>query len=658
MSDLAKDLDWVSVGPADLPEGRVKTVSARTHFICLSHFDGHWAAMDNHCPHQGGPLGEGTIERGEAGKCWIRCPWHGWDFDPLTGAPPGGHEDTGQKTYPVEVRDGEVFIGLEPEPPHTRTVTDAMAETMVNWGVKRVFGMVGHSNLGLADAIRRRVADGEMSYVGIRHEGAAAFAASAYGKLTGKPAACLTIAGPGATNLLTGMWDAKVDRAPVLALTGQVQTQVFGPGAFQDIDLKSAFDAVSRFSQPVLSTSKHTELASLAIKTALIERDVAHLIFPDDVQTQPSDAPAATPLGRLSGPVVKPADEDVEAALGMIAQAKRPLIIMGHGAWEAKDAIIAMAEALGAPVVTTFKGKGLIPDSHPNAAGVLGRSGTPIASWFMNECDLQIVLGASFSNHTGINPGKPTIQVDFERMQLGKFHPVTLPIWGEIGAFCAAIAPRASKGDGPDQIAELAERWAMWRAEKAGRLSEEGSRGVASVAVFEALSRVAPADALITVDVGNNTYSFGRYFETKGQRVMMSGYLGSIGFALPAAIGAWSATQDFDALRGRKVISISGDGGFGRYAMELTTLVKYGMDVTHVLLHNDELGKISKEQRSGEWPVWETSLVNPSFAAFARLCGAHGAKVTKGADVEAALAEALAVNGPALVEVMTDAELV
>jgi len=243
-------------------------------------------------------------------------------------------------------------------------------------------------------------------------------------------------------------------------------------------------------------------------------------------------------------------------------------------------------------------------------------------------------------------------------MQLGKFHPVTLPVWGEIGAFCAAVTPHLSKGEGPDQIAELVERWRMWRAEKQGRLSEEGSRGVASVAIFEALSRIAPADALITVDVGNNTYSFGRYFETKGQRVMMSGYLGSIGFALPAAMGAWAATQDFEEFRGRKVISISGDGGFGQYAMELTTLVKYGMDVTHVLLHNDELGKISKEQRSGEWPVWETSLVNPSFSAFARLCGAHGAKVTKGADVEAALSEALAVNGPALVEIMTDAELV
>lgn len=653
-------LDWISVGKSeDVPEGRVKTVSARNVYLCLSHFDGQWAAMDNHCPHQGGPLGEGTIERGLDDKCWIRCPWHGWDFDPLTGAPPGGHEDSGQTTYPVEVRDGEVFVGLEPEPPHTRTVTDAMAETLVNWGVKRVFGMVGHSNLGLADAIRRRTVEGQMSYVGIRHEGAAAFAASAYGKLTGKPAACLAIAGPGATNLMTGMWDAKVDRAPVLALTGQVQTQVFGPGAFQDIDLKSAFQAVSRFSQPVLSTSNHTELASLACKTALIERDVAHLIFPDDVQTQPSDARAGTPEGRMSAPVVKPVDEDVETAVAMIGKAKRPLFVIGHGAWEARDAIVAMAQALGAPVVTTFKGKGLIPDSHPNAGGVLGRSGTPIASWFMNESDLLIVLGASFSNHTGINRGKPIIQVDFERMQLGKFHPVTLPVWGEIGAFCNAVTPQLSRSaNGPDQISELAERWQMWRAEKATRMTEESTGGVHSVAVFEALARVAPADALIAVDVGNNTYSFGRYFETKGQRVMMSGYLGSIGFALPAAMGAWSATQDFEEFAGRKVISISGDGGFGQYAMELTTAVKYGMDITHVLLHNDELGKISKEQRSGQWPVWETSLVNPSFSAFARLCGAHGAKVTKGSDVEAALATALAIEGPALVEIMTDAELV
>jgi thiamine pyrophosphate-dependent acetolactate synthase large subunit-like protein/nitrite reductase/ring-hydroxylating ferredoxin subunit len=654
------ELEWIRVGRvSELPEGRVMTVTARTTSICLSHFKGQWAAMDNHCPHQGGPLGEGSIETGVEGKCWIRCPWHGWDFDPLTGRSPGGHEDSGQALFPVKIDKDEILIGLPAASPRARTISDVMAETMVNWGIKRVFGMVGHSNLGLADAIRLRAADGEMSYIGIRHEGAAAFAASAYGKLTGRVAACLTIAGPGATNLLTGMWDAKVDRAPVLALTGQVQTQVFGPGAFQDIDLKSAFEGVARFSQPVLDSSKHAELVSLACKTALIERDVAHLIFPDDVQTLPSDAPAEGPGGRMAGSAVVPGDADLAAAVKLINAAKRPIFVVGHGAFGAREAIIALAEKLGAPVLTTFKGKGLIADNHPNAAGVLGRSGTPIASWFMNESDLIVALGTSFSNHTGIENSKPIIQVDFERMQLGRFHPITLPVWGEIGEFCSAIERRLVRpADGADQIDELAKRWKIWRAEKQHRLSEQRGKGIHSAAIFDVLSKLVPEDAIIAVDVGNNTYSFGRYFETKGQRVLMSGYLGSIGFGLPAAIGAWAATQDFPEFAGRKIISISGDGGFGQYAMEFTTAVKYGMNITHVLLNNAELGKITKEQRAGEWPVWETNLINPSFAVFARLCGGQGIKVTETRDLEDALAKAIAHDAPSLVEIITDPELV
>ncbi len=654
-------LDWISVGKTkSFPEGRVKTVTARTVSICLSHFDGQFAAMDNHCPHQNGPLGEGSIEKGIDGQCWIRCPWHGWDFDPLTGKPPGGHDDSGQKLFPVEVRDGEVFIGLEPEPPHQRTATDAMAETMVNWGVKRVFGMVGHSNLGLADAIRLRVNDGEMHYIGIRHEGAGAFAASAYGKLTGKPAACLTIAGPGATNLLTGLWDAKVDRSPVLALTGQVQTQVFGPGAFQDIDLSSAFSAVSHFSQTVLSSSKHGELMSLACKNALDHQDVAHLIFPDDVQTIPSEAPAGKPEGRMGRTDISPSAEDQKDCAALINKAKRPVIIVGHGAQRAREQIIALAEKLGAPVLTTFKAKGLIPDDHPNAGGTLGRSGTPIASWFMNEADLLIAFGSSFSNHTGIEPSKPIIQVDYDRSQLGKFHAVELPIWAEIGAFCDVMSSQITKAkDAADQLADLADRWRMWRNEKDNRLKEEADNGVHSAAIFAVLSKLAPADAIIAVDVGNNTYSFGRYFETKGtQRVLMSGYLGSIGFGFAASMGAWAATQDFEEFKGRKVISISGDGGFGQYPMDFTTAVKYGMNVTHILLHNGELGKITKEQKAGEWPVWETSLHNPSFSAFARLCGGYGQKVLQSDKLEETIAEALAQDKPALVEIMTDADLI
>ncbi|RED12196.1 thiamine pyrophosphate-dependent enzyme [Pontivivens insulae] len=657
MTTKQAELDWIKVADVEqLPEGRVMTVTARTTSICLSHFDGQWAAMDNRCPHQGGPLGEGSIEKGVDGACWIRCPWHGWDFDPITGAPPGGHEDTGQQLYDVKVEDGEVFVGLEPEPDHERTVTDVMAETFSNWGIRAVFGMVGHSNLGLADALRRQTVAGNMRYIGVRHEGAAAFAASGYGKLTGKPAACLAIAGPGATNLVTGLWDAKVDRAPVLALTGQVQTQVFGPGAFQDIDLLAAFAPVTKFSQPVLTTSNHAELASLACKSAIVERDVAHLVFPDDVQTVPSDADATSPAGRLGQPVIQAAADDLEKAREMIAGAKRPFIVVGHGAVGAMDQVLSLVEALKAPVVTTFKGKGLVSDSHPYAAGVLGRSGTPIASWFMNECDLILTLGSSFANHTGIEPSKPIIQVDFERAQLGKFHPVALPVWGEIGAFCDAML--STPHQHADQAEEIAERWAIWRAEKESRITDDAGKGLGAAVVFKHLSALCPENAVIAVDVGNNTYSFGRYFETKGQRVLMSGYLGSIGFSFPAAMGAWAATQEDPDYAGRPVISISGDGGFGQYAMEFTTAVKYGMNITHILLNNGQLGKITKEQRAGHFPSWQTDLVNPSFATFARLCGGHGIKVTEADQIADAMQQALAHDGPSLVEIMTDMELV
>ena len=662
MTSNNNDLQWYRVADVDeLPAGRVKTITAGTHSMALTNIDGEFTAMDNRCPHQGGPLGEGSIETGADGQCWLRCPWHGWDFDPKTGRSPGGHEDSGQKLYPVEVRDDGIYVGLEVESSHVTTVTDVMAETMTNWGVTTVFGMVGHSNLGLADALRLQEKSGRLNYYGIRHEGAAAFACSGYAKLTGKPAACLTIAGPGATNLMTGLWDAKIDRAPVLALTGQVDAQVLGPGAFQEIDLAAAFAPVARFSQTVLHTSKHAELMTLACKNAVVERDVAHLIFPDDVQTLPAEASASAsrPQGRVAVSNIAPDDGALSDAVSLINKSKRPIVIVGYGARNAMDEVIQLAERLKAPVLTTFKAKGQIADDHALAAGVLGRSGTPVASWFMNECDVILAFGSSFSNHTGITPKRPIIQVDFDRMTLGKFHSVTVPVWAEIGVTAKLMTARlGSKVDTVDQTPELAERWKIWRQEKQSRLSDDQGKGLNSSVVFAALSQVAPSDAIISVDVGNNTYSFGRYFESQGQRILMSGYLGSIGFSFSAAMGAWAATQDQDAYQGCKVISVSGDGGFGQYMGDFNTAVKYNMDITHVLLNNSELGKISKEQRAGEWPVWQTDLHNPSFAAYAKLCGGKGIHVTKEEQIEAALKDALAHSGPALVEIITDADLI
>ena len=650
------------IGVDELDVGRVTTVTVERESLCVTRTDAGFGCLANACPHQGGPLGEGSIEGG-----WLRCPWHGYDYSPTNGRPPPPFDDA-PGAYRTEVRSDGVYVALPTPSVRTRTVSDQLVETMTAWGVAWVFGMVGHSNLGFADALRVAESRGDLAFIGVRHEGAAAFAATAYGKLTGGLAACFAIAGPGSTNLLTGLYDAKMDRAPVLAISGQVPSKVRGRGAFQDTDLSAAFADVARYSQTVQAGSDATELMNLACKTALVERDVAHLVLPDEVQVLPAPHggrnDAGLPQGRIGDRAVSPAASALDAALEVLSGAARPMIIVGHGARNGIDDIVALAEAIGAPVATTFKGKGLISDQHPLACGVLGRSGTPIASWFMNEADALVTFGVSFANHTGISSYKPIVQVDFDPMALGRFHAVTVPMLADVGVAARTLAGVLRSRTNPDSAAaEVDARWAIWRAEKQRRRDDDRSSGMNSAVVFETLSRLVPADAIMTVDVGNHAYSFGRYFEPCGQTVLMSGYLGSIGFAFPAAMGCWAATQRAPGVDGspwaeRSVVSVSGDGGFGQYAMELTTAVKYGMDITHVLLNNGELGKISKEQRAAELDVWQTSLHNPSFAEFAELCGAMGQQVTAAKDLDTALSDALAHPGPALVEVMTDPLLV
>ena len=643
-SGAEQEQAWVGVGRArDFAIDRIHAVSVGEKSVALVKTNDTWHALEGRCPHQGGPLDEGLLCDGA-----VRCPWHGYDFSLKTGVGIGNEDAVDV----LKVRETNGIIEVEaPKPTHSPwTVSHVIAETLVEWGVDTVFGMVGHSNLGLAEAIRIQEGRGKIRYIGVRHEGAASFACSGYAKVSGKPAACLSIAGPGATNLLTGLWDAKVDRAPVIALTGQINTQVMGPGAFQEIDLASAFSAVSRFSQTILPESNHAELAALALKTAVVERDVAHLIFPDEVQTLDAGTQGPAPReGRISAVEISPPPEAVDFALYRIWRAKRPVIIVGYGARSGIADVIALADTLNCPVLTTFKAKGLISDAHPLGAGVLGRSGTPVASGFMNQADLLITFGASFSAHTGIATNKPIIQVDFDRMALGKFHGVDQPIWGDIGTTAKILLERLGESTRqPDQRDELAQRWQSWREEKQARAKQNNGTGVNSALIFHELSEAVPDDAIMSVDVGNNTYSFGRYFECKQQSVLMSGYLGSIGFGFPAAMGAWAAATD------RKVVSVSGDGGFGQYMGEFMTAVKYGMNITHVLLNNSELGKISKEQRDGEWKVWQTQLHNVNFADYARLCGGTGYRVEKAADLGQALKDALTQDTPSLVEIIAD----
>src|SRR4051794_22769292 len=328
---------WHRVEPAEVPdEGRVGSAVIDGRPVALTRCGGRLGALENRCPHQGGPVGEGSIENG-----WLRCPWHGYDYDPLTGRPPEGFTDA-VAAYEVEEREDGAFVRLPAKRVTVRTVGDVVVETLVAHGVETVFGMVGHSNLGLAEAMRKAEERGELRYVGIRHEGAAAFAASAYGKLTGRPAACFAIAGPGSTNLLTGLYDAKLDGSPVIALSGQVPSSVVGRGAFQDVDLQAVFRDVSAWNATVNAGSDHGELAALAVKHAVDSRGVAHLVFPDEVQVLASERGPALPTGRSSVRRVRPDEQVLADAARAVRGASRPVIIAGEGARNARTELLAL----------------------------------------------------------------------------------------------------------------------------------------------------------------------------------------------------------------------------------------------------------------------------------------------------------------------------
>ncbi len=643
---MATQKTWYKIldGLSDLEENKLKEVQAGKKTLAVSKINGKIGVVDNSCPHMGGPLAEGTIENG-----YIKCPWHGYEFHTCTGKSPKGFDDE-VAAYTVEIRDNGVYVEIEEDAVHETTISDVMVETMVNWGVDTVFGMVGHSNLGLADAMRLEEEKGRLKFIGIRHEGAASFAASAYGKLTGKPAACLTIAGPGATNLYTGMWDAKVDRAPLLALTGQVATQVVGTGNFQEVDLISAFSSVADFNHRVQADSPHAELMGLAIKKAILNRDVSHLTFPDEVQVLPAkDSKADNGNNRMPNLSISPPKEEIDNAIELIKKAKRPVVIIGHGAKDGSKEVMAFAEKIGAPAMTTFKAKGIISDKHPLVCGVLGKSGTPVSAHFMSKADLLIVFGASFARHTGISESIPTIQIDYDPLALAKFNEITVRVLGEIKT-TATILENELKEIKHDRSfeEEIETHWKNWREEKKSR-ADTISEFVHPAKVFAELNKYAPDNGVMCVDVGNNAYSFGRYFESKQHSFLLSGYLGSIGFALPAAIGAWAAVKGE-----RPIVAVAGDGGFGQYMAELTTVAKYKIPVKIIILNNNQLGKISKEQRDGQFDVWKTELSNPNFSEFAESCGIKGFRAVDNKSVEKCIKELFMVEGPALLEIITD----
>ncbi|MDN7025548.1 thiamine pyrophosphate-binding protein [Methanoculleus sp. FWC-SCC1] len=528
-------------------------------------------------------------------------------------------------------------------PSEVVTVADALAAELAAWGVRLVFGMPGESSLPLVDAVRKR---DDLRYIVVRHEEAAAMAASAYHKLTGGVAACLTIAGPGATNLATGLYDAKEDRAAVLALCGQVQTQYTGPGGFQEIDQDAFFRPVTVFNNTVADPSTAIELLTRALRYAVINRGVAQLSVPGDVQRDMVRPAHCRRESCLPGGVIAPADDAIERAAGVIDGAKQPVIVAGWGAMKAAASVLALAGKLAAPIVTTFRAKGIFPDENEWLVGIHGPLGPPQARKVVDEADLLIACGVGFSQYTGLPADKPTVQIEVDPLQIGK-HPFAAALWGHCEVILPALAGRVRERRDDAVLPRIAAMKQEWNA-TLEREANPNATPLRPPFIMQALSETVPADAVITVDVGENGWWFGRNFVMKRQRFAMSGYLGTMGFALPGAIAAKLAYPE------KTVVCITGDGGFAMGMGDFTTAVKYDLPMAVVILNNHELAMITEEQREAHYPPYATDLTNPNFAAYGELCGGAGKKVSRPGDLRAVLAEAMRADVPFIVDIETD----
>ncbi len=580
----------------------------------------------------------------------------GWHC-PLCQMPPSYFEPENAPTKPAPAP--------SPEKTEKSFKSGVLVEQLAREGLRWVFGMVGHSNLGFAEALRQHnplQKAGRIRFIGIRHEGAAAFAAAAYGKLTHRPAACLSIAGPGATNMSTGVADALLDHAPMLALMGQVPSSEAGEGIFQELPLEQCFAPLTVGCYTQSATLNNAQLGQSSYRKSLDKKGPVALILPDDVQHLEAAANELVLARSERVPAVPAASpEGIAEALRLLRATKRPVIILGYGAEHALDEVRLLAQKLQSPIATTYRAKGYVGDDEPLACGLIGRSGVSVASKFVQEADLILAVGLGFSRHSSLPTaeGKTIIRIDHSAEALCRRCQPSCALLGDAASTLRALLQEWQDEEARPSIqASLAKEWEAWREQKNQRAwGKPSGDGIAPAALLSVLAQLLPAKAIVSVDVGQVAYSVGRYIECKtGQRYLLSYYLGSIGVGLPAAMGAYAATCEATEWEAHPVFAIVGDGGLGQYLAELSTVAKYKMPLKIIVLNNSELAKITSEQELAHYPVWETKLTNPDFAQLARSCGMHGVRIDSLEALHEKLREALAQKGPVLIDVRTCSE--
>jgi pyruvate dehydrogenase (quinone)/pyruvate oxidase len=536
-----------------------------------------------------------------------------------------------------------------------RTAADVLVEGIIGWGVDTVFGIPGDGINGIMEALRQRRE--RIRFIQVRHEEAAAFMACAYAKYTGRLGCCLATSGPGGIHLLNGLYDAKLDQAPVLAITGQTYSDLKGSKFQQEVNMTLLFEDVSVYNQEVINPNQVEMLVDAACRHALSRRGVAHLTFPVDYQEQEPTGKGTMhkveghTTSRWTPPLAVPPEDELRLAAFLLNESKRPIVLVGQGALGAGAEVIELADKLGAPIVKALLGKAVVPDDHPLTTGGLGLLGTTPSQEAMEQADALLIIGSSFPYMEYLPKPEQAkgVQIDDRPDRIGLRFPVEVGLIGDarptVAALSRLVERKEDRGFLERAQAGMQEWWELMSTQ-----ARRDDVPIKPQRVAWELSELADDDAIISTDSGTITTWIARQFKIRGrQKFSCSGTLATMACGMPYAIAAKIAYPD------RQSIAFVGDGGFTMLMGEFLTAVKYELPIVVVIIRNNTLGQIKWEQIVflGN-PEYGVELHNPDFAKFADACGGLGFKVVRPEEIRPALERALASGRPAVVEVVVD----
>ena len=536
----------------------------------------------------------------------------------------------------------------------TKTASDVLIDTLQAWGVTVIFGLPGDGINGIMESLRQR-AD-QIRFVQVRHEESAAFMACAYAKYTGRLGVCLATSGPGGLHLLNGLYDAKLDGQPVLAITGHHFHDLIGTYAQQDVDLDRVFADVAVYSQRIMGTAHVENVTMLACRTALARRGVAHINFPVDLQSMKVEkgsernVPGHSSDEFAIGAAI-PCDDDLRRAVGLLNEGKKTVILAGRGALGAGDLLEELADLLAAPIVKPLLGKGVVADDSPFTTGGIGLLGTRPSQEALEECDTLLLAGTSFPYIEFYPDPKKAraVQIDVDPVRIGLRYPVEVGLVGDCRRTLEKLIPLLRRRTDRTFLEKAQERMAEWwkLMEEQGTRPEKPMKP--QVVAWELGKRLA-ANAIVSADSGTVTTWCARHIKSKREQMFsLSGTLASMANSLPYAIAAQIAYPD------RQCIAFVGDGSFTMLMGELATAVKYRLPIKIIIIKNNTLGMIKWEQMVflGN-PEYGCELQPIDFAAFARACGAAAITIDDPARCGDMLDQALRTPGPVVVEAIVD----